>query len=94
VNNDLFSQTWTLVCSSYKSCALEDVGTPKDAIEAAGRAIANDTRDILDSCCMRTNRARAEYKQRRASLKQAAKVDTKRLSTSMEMFPNPGLTCQ
>jgi len=94
VKNDLFSQVWTLVCSSYKTCSLDDVATPKDAIEAAGRAMANDMRDILDSCCMRTSRAKAALRQRRASLKQAAKVDTKRLSTSMEVFPNPGLVCQ
>ena len=94
VNNDLFSQTWTLICSSYKSCALEDITTPKNGIQSAGNAIANDMRDVLDSCCMRTNRARAEYRQRRASLKQAAKADMRRLSTSMEQFPNPGLTCQ
>jgi uncharacterized repeat protein (TIGR01451 family)/fimbrial isopeptide formation D2 family protein len=94
VNNDLFSQVWTLICSSYKTCSLQDVATPKNAIETAGRAMANDMRDILDSCCMRTSRARAELRQRRASLKQAAKVDTKRLSTSMEDFPNPGLVCQ
>ena len=94
VDGDLVKQVWTLVCSSYKSCSLEDISTSKDSIAAAGRAMADDMREILDSCCMRTSRARAELRQRRASLKQAAKLDTRRLSTGMELLPNPGLVCK
>jgi fimbrial isopeptide formation D2 family protein/uncharacterized repeat protein (TIGR01451 family) len=94
VSQNLFSQVWSLTCSSYKSCSLEDVATPKNGIESAGRAMANDMSDILDSCCMRTSRAPAVLRQRRASLKQAAKLDTRRLSVTMEEFPNPGLICQ
>jgi fimbrial isopeptide formation D2 family protein/uncharacterized repeat protein (TIGR01451 family) len=94
VSSDLFSQVWTLTCSSYKSCSLQDVTTPKSKIESAGRVMANDMRDILDSCCMRSNRANSSLRQRRTSLKQAAKLDTRRLSVSMEEFPNPGMVCQ
>ena len=94
VDGSLFKQAWTLVCSSYMTCELEDVTTPKSVIEDAGQKMADDMRAILDSCCMRTNRARAALRQSRASLKQAARLDAKRLSASMEQFPNPGLLCQ
>lgn len=94
VDGSLFKQVWTLVCSSYKTCELEDVTTPKSVIEDAGQKMADDMAAILDSCCMRTNRARAALRQSRASLKQAARLDAKRLSASMEQFPNPGLLCQ
>jgi uncharacterized repeat protein (TIGR01451 family) len=93
-NRSLFPQVWTLVCSSYKSCVLEDVTTPKGVIEGAGQKMADDMRTILDSCCMRTSRAMAALRQSRASLKQAARLDTRRLSGTMEQFPNPGLRCQ
>ncbi len=94
VSSELFSQVWSLICSSYKSCLLQDVTTPKTGIESAGRAMANDMREILDSCCMRTRRASSTLRQRRASLKQAVNLDTKRFSAAMEDFPNPGLVCQ
>jgi fimbrial isopeptide formation D2 family protein/uncharacterized repeat protein (TIGR01451 family) len=94
VDKELFTQDWTLICSSYKTCTLNDVTTAKTAIEAAGRAMSNAMRDVLDSCCLRTARARSELRQRRASLRQAANLDMKRLSSVMESYPNPGLVCQ
>ncbi|MFN5062842.1 MAG: beta strand repeat-containing protein [Pseudomonadota bacterium] len=94
ITNSLFTQDWTLICSSYKTCSLNDVTTAKNSIESAGRAMSNDMRDILDSCCLRTARARSALRQRRASLRQAAAADLKRLSTLMESYPNPGLVCQ
>jgi fimbrial isopeptide formation D2 family protein/uncharacterized repeat protein (TIGR01451 family) len=94
INNDLFTEAWQLVCSSYKDCTLTDVTEAKNSIEAAGRSLALDMQEVLDSCCMRTARARPELRQRRASLKQAARLDMRRLSSVMEVYPNPGLVCQ
>jgi fimbrial isopeptide formation D2 family protein/uncharacterized repeat protein (TIGR01451 family) len=94
INSELFGQVWTLVCESYKTCSLVDVTTPKDSITEAGRSMAADALEILDSCCMRTNRARTAMKQRRASLKQSVKLYSKRLATTLQQYPNPGLTCQ
>jgi fimbrial isopeptide formation D2 family protein len=93
IASDLFTQTWTLICSSYSECSLADVASAKDSIEAAGDTMATDMQAVLDSCCMRTARARQALRQRRASLKLAAKLDAKRLSTLMEVYPNPGLVC-
>ncbi len=94
INAELFEQVWTLVCSSYKTCSLVDVATWKNSIESAGRQMASDALEILDSCCMRTNRARSAMRQRRASLKQSVKLYTKRLATTLQQYPNPGLTCE
>jgi fimbrial isopeptide formation D2 family protein len=94
ISNDLYSNVSELVCSGYMSCSMVDVASVKDSIESAGRRLSNDMRDVLDSCCMRTARAVAALKQRRASLKQAAKLDQKRLSNLMAEYPSPGLVCQ
>jgi fimbrial isopeptide formation D2 family protein/uncharacterized repeat protein (TIGR01451 family) len=94
ITGELYTQVSTLDCAGVKSCSMVDVSSSANTIESAGRRMTNDARDILDSCCMRTNRAPAALKQRRASLKQAAKVDLKRLSTLMIEYPNPGLVCQ
>jgi hypothetical protein len=94
ISSELYTQVSTLDCAGVKTCSMVDISSPANSIEGAGRRITNDTRDILDSCCMRTSRAPAALKQRRASLKQAAKVDLKRLSTLMTEYPNPGLVCR
>jgi fimbrial isopeptide formation D2 family protein/uncharacterized repeat protein (TIGR01451 family) len=94
ITNNLYSTVSELICSGYMTCSMVDVADAKDSIESAGRRLSNDMRDILDSCCMRTSRAAAPLKQRRASLKQAAKLDQKRLSNLMAGYPSPGLVCQ
>lgn len=94
IATELYTQVSALICTGYKTCSMIDVASAKDAIENAGRRVTNDTRAILDSCCMRTSRAPVSFKQRRASLKRAAKRDLKQLSTLMAEYPSPGLVCQ
>jgi fimbrial isopeptide formation D2 family protein/uncharacterized repeat protein (TIGR01451 family) len=94
VSDKLVSLTWALECTSSMVCAMSDMADPKGTIADSSRQLADMTNQILDSCCLRTSRASKSLKQRRASLRQAAKRDLKQMNTHMAEYPSPALICR
>ena len=86
--------TFAAACVVTRDCASKTLSTPVSRISSAGEALQGLVHDVLDSCCLRTARAPAQLRQRRAALRLAANRDAMRLMRDMARYPSPVLVCQ
>jgi fimbrial isopeptide formation D2 family protein len=90
----LLRQVWSLECSIVQDCELSDLAAPKDAISNASRKLQDMVNQVLDSCCLRTQRAGLTLKRRRSSIRQAARRDFKKMNSHIADYPSPALVCR
>jgi uncharacterized repeat protein (TIGR01451 family)/fimbrial isopeptide formation D2 family protein len=93
-STDLATETFESVCVRSLSCGSLSMSTPLAQVGASGEELWGHIDDVLDSCCLRTSRAKPDLKQRRSALRVAAKREKMRLMRDMANYPSPVLTCR
>lgn len=86
--------SFTAACVATRSCEPTTVSRQMARLSTSADAMVGLIEDVLDSCCLRTARAPAKLKQRRAALRLAAKRDRVRLTRDTAKYPSPVLVCQ
>ncbi len=93
-STDLATETFESACVRSRPCDSLSMSTPLAQVGAAGEDLWSHIDDVLDSCCLRTARAKTELKQRRSSLRVAAKRTKMRLMRDTAKYPSLVLACR